>query len=30
MSKQIQVPISDEEYKYLKEIKETQNKPFPQ
>ena len=28
MSKRIQILLSDEEYKYLKEIKETQNKPF--
>jgi hypothetical protein len=30
MSKQIQVLLSDEKCEYLKEIKETQNKPFPQ
>jgi hypothetical protein len=28
MAKRIQVLLSDEEYEYLKEIKETQNKPF--
>jgi predicted CopG family antitoxin len=28
MPKRIQFLLSDEEYEYLKEIKETQNKPF--